>query len=219
MTRTGRERRDARLARLVEQARRAYADHEIVADGPRCWHIARRGADGRLDSCYSVDVYAGHHGQLYVGGDIDCVVFAAYGDNADPVRRLRWMGRCQDLDYYVAQKAAIGMTDDRKMVWDFDGDTAAADIREHVAVLREGGCELDEDELEQWEDFAAEAAGGEISPDALYHAMYHALPFEHLEGLDRIGSVLSGRVVYAWAALARLCDLLDERADKPAAEC
>ena len=211
---TPREYAQQKLESTVERARAAFKNHQLRSAGEREWWLVRRHPDGEgWDSCYATSVYADHHGQLYVGGDISAVVFGTYGDSPDPERRVRWMGRCKDLDYYVAQKATIGMTDNRKLTEDFDSDLAALELCDHVRRLEEEGAELDAMERDSWATHTREVVGGDISPEALAHQIYNDpyIPHEHIEGLGNLGRVLSTRVVYAWAALARLCDLIDAR--------
>jgi hypothetical protein len=207
---TARELRDERLEGLVAQARRAYENHELIDRGDRWWLMAQRYEDGKLQSAYLTDVYCDHFGGIFVGGDISTMCFSCFGDSGSMEARLAWMGRCTDLDYYVAQKASIGMTGKgERLVWDWDSELAAMDIREHVATLVEEGYELTEDEKELWEDFASEAEGGEECLEVLEYRMYRDLSYDELEGLGNFGRILSSRVIYAWAALEKLCDLLD----------
>jgi hypothetical protein len=116
----------------------------ILCENDR-WRIAGKTEGGRTESAYATEIISLWGSRLYVGGDIDDCVFA-YSDNSDSVAKLRWIGKCNDVGYYVCQKAQIGMTDNGKLT---------------------------------------------------------------LEGRGRNRGP-SARVIYAWAAVRRLCELFDE---------
>src|SRR5690606_34408896 len=83
-------------------------------------------------SVYSTEIITTRHRELYVGGDIDHVLFAR---NPDPARqRVAWMGD-RPLSGYVVEKATIGTG--RDLVHVFDAEAAEADIRECLADLAE----------------------------------------------------------------------------------
>ena len=133
-----------RLRDLVSLATEAFANHQLVLCDKDRWRIARVGPDGKIENAYAAEIISLWGTRLYVGGDIDDCIFA-YSDNSDPVAKLRWIGKCEDVGYYVCQKAQIGMTDSGKLT---------------------------------------------------------------LEGRGRARGP-SARVVFAWAAVRRLCELLD----------
>jgi len=133
-----------RLRDLISLATESFANHQLVLCDRDRWRIARMSRD-RIESCYAAEIISLWGMRLYVGGDIDDCIFA-YSDNSDPIAKLRWIGKCEDVGHYVCQKAQIGMTDSGKLT--------------------------------------LEGRGGARGPSA--------------------------RVVYAWAAVRRLCELLDE---------
>lgn len=134
-----------RLRDLISLATEAFVNHQLILCDKERWRIARR-RDGLVETTYCTEVVSLWGGRLYVGGDIDDCVFAYYSDSTAPIDKLCWIGRCNDVGYYVCQKAQIGMTDNGKLT--------------------------------------LEGRGGARGPSA--------------------------RVVYAWAAVRRLCELLDE---------
>jgi len=148
-------------------------------------------------------------GQLYVGGDIDFTIFAYYSDRADPESRVRWMGRCNDVGYYVAEKARIGLGTELTDV--FDSQIAEQDIQgwldeaekeylghKDTVVLRRL--------VDDWKD-----DGFPEEEHELTHALWDSGLSSDFFGELSVGpgKVLAPRVYYAHAALARLCDLLD----------
>jgi len=131
---------------LKQLAIEAFSRHELIYtsyDQDR-WRIARV-ERGEIKSTYATEIISLWGGRLYVGGDIDDCIFAYYSDSANPIDKLKWIGRNNDVGYYVCQKAQIGMTDNGKLT--------------------------------------TEGRGKNKGPSA--------------------------RVVYAWAAVRRLCDLFD----------
>lgn len=101
---------------LMSMATEAFARHELV-DNP-CegwWRIARKDPDGRIDGNYAAEIISLWGGRLFVGGDIEDCVFAYYSDSRDPVAKLRWIGKCEDVGWYVCQKAQIGLSDSGRL--------------------------------------------------------------------------------------------------------
>jgi len=129
-------------ANLVSLATKAFADHQFVRCEEDRWFIARAERGRIVDGAYATEIISLWHGRLFVGGDIDDCVFAYYTDSDKPIDKLRWIGRSDDLEWYVLQKAQIGLSD-----------------------------------------------GGKLTRGR--------------------GKGPSARVVYAWAAVRKLCDLLD----------
>lgn len=132
---------------LMSLATEAFARHQLIRRRPDRWRIARV-EDGRILGPYATEVVSLWGGELYVGGDIGFCVFGHYSDSPDPIMKLRWIGECEDLDWYVLQKARIGLED----------------------------------------------PAGRLTT----------------EGRGR-NKVPNARVVYAWAALRKLCQLIDQQ--------
>jgi len=203
-----------RCARAIE----AFKNHEIVDKREDRWRIARRDKDGHLTNIHYAEIVSLWGGRIYVGGDIDDCVFAYYGDHPDHLSKLRWMGCCKDVDYYVKQKAQMGLTDNGKLVNEFDAQVAEHDLDYYLAeelkrIQENAGDDEDsgEGEAQRMRDVFERAK--ELlhdDPHELRTYLYHELhDGDAWEWLGELGTIVSHRVVYAWAALRRLCELLD----------
>lgn len=191
--------REEHLERHRRQAAEAFSRHAITKHDDRRWLLQRMHADGKPEWVYAAEIIVLEGGSLYVGGDIDHVVFAC-GPH-DPMARLRWIGECRDLGWYVAQKARIGMGGrDGVDVW--DGAIAAQELRRW---LRENPEELEDP------DALDDACGADERND-FYDAAIRAIrEGDAHEIVGPMGEVLAPRVIYAHAALARLCELLRQQ--------
>ncbi len=135
---------DKHLEDLISLATEAFSRHRLVWRDSDRWRIARVAENGRISSTYATEIVSLWGSRIYVGGDVDDCVFA-YADTSNHMRKLRWIGLCDDIGY-VHEKAMIGLSD-----------------------------------------------GGRLTTDRIGRA-----------------KVPNARVVYAWAAVKRLCALLDE---------
>lgn len=194
------------LERHRATAARAFENHRITKESDRRWLLQRLRDSGCPDWTYAAEVIVLEGGALYVGGDIAHVVFA-HGPR-DPVARVRWMGECNDLDYYVRQKAVIGTGLESVSVWDVD--VACDELRAWVAENPEDVRDreaideaLETDDRNSFYEHAHRGIGRQSEP---------------WEVVADMGEVLSTRVIYAHAALARLCVLLRQQAQKRTAE-
>lgn len=198
---------DVRTTGLSRLAREEFATHVIRERSPGRWLLQRRNKDGRFTGIFATEVIALYGGELYVGGDIDHVVFSRYVDSGDPAGRVYWMGRrSSGADSYLVEKASIGS---RELAHEWDEEVARDEVRrdwldEEKRTLAEGwgdarrAAQLEE-LLNTWPEDKNELARQlyAISPD---HFCDCGLP----------GTVPAARLFFAHAALARLCDLLDE---------
>lgn len=214
---------------LVAQAKAAFASHEIVARGFRplfaakdaerpltddqpglgWWLLRKRSPDGHYPSEYWCEITEGYGGHLHVGGDITSVVFAHYPTHPDqlPGTMVRWMGRKPFPSSYVCEKARIGSSYDG-VAWAYDHNVAVADFE---AWLRERH-EDDPDRAPLDPDTIRSAKRGLADGDPPHIAMEHmptAIAIDS-EIWGTWGRVLSPSVVFAWAALNRLAQILDE---------
>lgn len=196
-----------------ERAIEAFANHELVDNREDRWRIARRDKDGRLTNIHYAEIVSLWGGRIYVGGDIDDCVFAYYGDHPDHRSKLRWMGRCNDVGYYVRQKASIGLSDGGKLVDEFDAQVAEDDLDFH---MNEMIASLDPTQVEEGdaqdikEVFERAKELVHDDPHELRTYLYNELhDSDAWEWLGELGNIVSHRVIYAWAALRRLCELLD----------
>ena len=189
----------------AEHAIAVFADHKIVDQGDRWWLIGKAGGGSE----YRAAVFVMPTGELVVQGDIDLCSFA-WGPRA-PAECVFWIGR-QESDSYVCEKATIGMTA-REMVWELDRDALNAAVEDWLEGVR---AEINEDGEGTHRQREAEAAFEEAL-DALRHGAEPEDVLGRLIGEDviesdaaRAAEVPTSRVVYAWAAVRRLRELLQE---------
>lgn len=218
----------------LARATKAFASHEIVSSDARSWVLKKRRKDGDgWDGHFWVEVVVFNGGTMLVHGDIDHVMFGHYGKFEEPAELVYWMGGTKDFSYYVMQKARIGMgnladkaleTRDEGVFFDrilghiedrfLDGQRIP-DPPEGVewesylrAYFTEHDVELDED------GWVAEALWGVLNHDMgkVIHDMEHCGDSELWEsGAYDWADVPSTRPIYAYAALKRLVQLLDEK--------
>lgn len=175
-------------------AEQVYANHVLYSSGEDRWLLRRQRDDGSYTSEFSTEIVALYNSSLYVGGDIDVVVFS-YGPK-DVQSRLRWL-----IDAgpgYLSQKASIGMGG-RDLVMEYNEEIALRELRD---LLKE----------EHWSDDERFWLEGCIENVSDQQYVEHNLPHEAWELLDTLGMVTQRKVFYAQAALARLCELLDVQA-------
>ena len=175
--------------------------HVISKRSEGRWLLQRPHEGGGWDWTFAAEVIALAGGALYVGGDIDHMIYA-YGPK-DPIARVHWLGALTDLGYYVAQKARIRMCRARDTVDEWDSATAHEELRAHVAENPE--------ELEN-EEALEEACAQETREMFLNHATKALEGHDAWETVAEMGERLSPAVIYSHAALARLSRLLSEEA-------
>jgi hypothetical protein len=182
-----------------------YKNHELLDEqywfdgsGAR-WLIGRPGTGVML-----TEIIAGVHGSLVVHGDCDLSRFAYYSDYRDAWNRLCWMGRCQDVGYYVAQKASIGMGRSGGGK-EYDERVARHELERYVAELRgEDLQHRNQDELI------------EVLTDALEHVEdeheLRSFLYQNDKGWDlwehTFGRVVATPVITGHLALQRCAHLL-----------
>lgn len=192
------------------------AEHDLLAEeywddgkGAR-WVIGKAGTFvGRCE------IIAGIGGSLIVHGDYDLCRFAHYGDRSDAWSRLRWMADSRDLDYYVAQKAAIGLTP--RDVEEYDEDVAKAELEVRLADLK-----AEAEPNAEMVCLVEEALAARYITET--HEQLHQFLNERDKGWGlwewRVGRVLAFRVVMSHAVLNKCVWLLRERhGDAGPAQC
>lgn len=92
---------------LKKSAIDAFENHVIRDRTERGYFLAERHKDGGWDQSMCAEIMLGFCNFIYVGGDIDGVVFG-HGP-FDMRQRIAWIGGTHDVSYYVRQKACIGM--------------------------------------------------------------------------------------------------------------
>lgn len=174
------------------RAKQTYANHVLRSRGEDRWLLQRQRKDGGWTSEFATEIIALYNSSLYVGGDIDVVVFS-YGPK-DVQSRLRWLVD-SGVDY-LTQKAAIGMGG-REKVTEYDSVQARRDLRE-ISEYEEWEPQDQEDIL----DCLDNVENREYVLRNLPHACWDL-------GIGDLGMVTCTEVFYAQAALARLCEILD----------
>ena len=204
--------------RLVHQSRAAFECHEIRNRSDGHWLLQRRREDDGWTWSMAGEVISLAGGELYVGGDIDFVIFAHYSDSREHERKVRWMGEHTDLGYYVRQKAAIGSG--RQLVDVYDEGVAREEVQ---------GWLDDEREAEAGGFGSGQAAKlADVLDDAawlgtpwddhreLVGHLYESLGNDFMYERSDVGEVMAPRVYYAHAVLRRLCELLDAEKERAA---
>lgn len=201
--------RDERFKREAEQAKTAFERHLIRKESEGRWLLQRPqkdgwdDPDGRWDSTFWVEIICLAGEGLYVGGDIQHLIFR-YGPK-HPEARVFWLGRKPAWNSYVQQKACIGMGGGKHDgVSKWDEKAALADLRS----FREELCSYGEGETLQRRLDAVDDAVSAIE-DGEEEVYRHLL--SEFDDPPRIGLVVSPRLIYVMAAMSRLCDLLEER--------
>lgn len=180
---------------IIKQAEAAFKKHQLIEVAEDRCTIASRHPDGALCSNHLTEIVSTRFG-LYVGGDIDPVVFAS---STGPYKgKINWIGT-SNLDY-VCEKATIGLNN-QDLVYEYLPEKAVEDLEEYKE-------EIDS----RWHG---------VIDEAIKYAKYE---WECREVLHKIpdawewavGEVPSVRVIYAWVAVKRLNELLEEITEMPA---
>ena len=171
-------------SQLCEAAERAFLEHDQAV----AYHEGHWGIRSSRHSSYWAEVVVFHAGAVGVWGDLDSVTFA-YAP-MDLLRRaegaLEWVAT-SEVDYAVSKaKIGCGIADERYY------GTAAYQLEQYRA-----DCALDQDMLRIAIGLVRECAAWEYIDEAC-----------HTLGIERVGVVFPSKVVYARAAIQKLCSLL-----------
>lgn len=220
--------REAELAEFEKNLKR-FEKHKISRRGDGRYLLQEPTSDGGWTWIMAAEIHCSFsRSTILVCGDIDTIAFGHFSDDRKASLEVRerkllnWMGKCRDIEYYVAQKATIGMDGGRSgdaLVWDFDRELAEKEIRSWIADrekwLRWQGDGDIEHGLEDDDTCAALKRildEGIDDRDSVLRELWdtcdHDFLYSHMEG-DGFGMVLSWRVKIAHAAIAKLCQLLD----------
>lgn len=205
------------MRQLQWQIADLYKDHQLLSevywDGGRGarWLIGRPGTRNMLS-----EIIAGTCGSLVVHGDCDLSRFAHYGDHADAFSRLCWMGFCRDVDYYVAQKASIGMGRSGRGGDEYNEEVAKHDIQVYIDELQTGSYALrNEEELIELLTESLEWTESEHDLRSFLSARDKWDLWEH-----SFGRVVATPVITGHLALQRCAYLLlDKYGDEGPPEC
>jgi hypothetical protein len=217
-------------AKYHADAEKSFANHQIVERTDRSWRLHRPYKDGHpgWDSTSWFEVTVFWNGTMLVHGDIDFVMFGHYGrwKNAESV--VRWLGATKDFDWYVSQKARIGMGIADSVLVSRDDDVFFHDMLDHIEANYLDGSSFPElsgslSEVAKTVRDHLQKEGAEL-PEWLEEALNDVLLGEEAEAVIRSfesasdswesgaqgwGEVPSCRLVYAYQALRRLVQLLD----------
>ncbi len=180
-----------RFNQLVARAAEDLANHTLDARSTDRHFVLR---PSTVRSAFStIEVVTGYTGSIVVFGDVDLVEFSHFGSN-EPHELLKWMGRCTDIGYYVAQKANLGGAE----AYHFDPKQAKEYLEQ---LLTEYENDSDSQEIIK---NALDASMHEKGRDILGWYLYE----EGLYDLELDTDVLQYKVIVAHAAVRRVCDLL-----------
>lgn len=199
----------------------AFSKHVIIDDVQRneigWWDIARRDPDGTVKGTYRTEIISLQNRRLFVGGDIDDVVFAYYSMHGDTRNnppqaflhnKLAWIGRCNDW-HYIQQKAQIGMTDGGKLTTEYNEHFARVRLAEHFKEYIKEYPDKAAKLTELHQELVLYIAEEETLQDEIANnPLINEIDPDNWEWLGSLGVACASRVVYAWAAVHRLCDLL-----------
>jgi hypothetical protein len=197
---------DKHLKTNALQAAGAFAKHVITKRSEGRWLLQQIHQDGKPDWTMAAEIVCLEGRAIFVGGDIDHTVFSC--GPRDPIARVRWMGECGDLGYYVRQKARIGTARHPETVDEWHSAVAEEELKIYLADREEeepGYAESDDFDLEEFE-----SACGADDRDSFYEHAMAAFKHADFQDFSEMGEVLSPAVIYCHAALARLCVLLRE---------
>lgn len=136
----------ARGAEIREFAKEAFKNHEIMSEGEGRWTIARRYTDpgkwyGKWRSDFMTEIIVCRVG-VFVSGDIDSVIFAGGDHGMSPEAMVGWVGRHDDVEYYLRQKASMGFNcSQRNPAETTDNDTAIAEMQDRAYEAYQTICE------------------------------------------------------------------------------
>jgi hypothetical protein len=183
---------------LTQQAREAFEDHVITrtGEGDERWLLQRLYSDGKPRSDFATEIVSLWGGALYVGGDIDHVIYARYQDDLNPRNKVRWMGAKEEVCAYVLEKANIGMGRPQ-LVWDVE--EAKILLGKHILYLEEQQDTTLKGEIRDCRRLLSDVAmGDEYAVQEQLHEIDSDLPDLRC---------IAPPVYFTHAALRRLCEI------------
>jgi hypothetical protein len=193
--------RKARIAQFLDMGKSSLAKHQILSRGPDFVEIGA--SNGSSNMRCRLSLYRGH---LSLVGDPDHMVWAYYqGQGIEGA--VAWMAR-GDIEYYVRQKASIGMGNIG--VDEFDNEVALTDAEEHLRELERDGAGAIR--VKGWEKIVRELKdnGGAMGQHDTYNLIYEiAYDCDSLSG--NFGVVVSPRLVWAWMLVCKAHELIEAK--------
>jgi len=144
---------------LREMAKEAFKDHQIKSEAPDRWTIAKKDKTGHWCGFYLTEIVSLRVG-LFVGGDIDSVIFASSG-RGSPLGLVYWVASSQ-IEGYLVSKASqgFGASGERNPAETIDGEIAVAEMQDNLYECFQTLCEESaQDAIEYFE-------AGEFDEDA-----------------------------------------------------
>ena len=185
---------------LMIQADKDFSDHILVEreddklTSLKWWSIMYLTKEGTLHPFYAADIIALRDRRIFVGGDIDDCIFG-YGPT-DTYARLRWVA-FSNLDY-ITEKARMGMTDNGKLTTIWKPEVAAYELQQQL-----------KEETDHKNKAILEEAIERCLDNADEYEIARFLYDDHDWDIELMPSkVPSSRVIYAQAAVRKLCQLL-----------
>lgn len=197
---------ESRLKTEVENCKRYYSEHVIAERSENSWYIKKPGT-----SNLATEIVALRHGLLYVGGDVDTVVFGNYYDRPSNFEsRVHWLGGKHTFTSYVEEKARIGMSS-HDAIYEYDSQKADEDIARIIQEYRE----MIEDEPDNTSEYQEVIDNLEdiYTSDSNAMMLYHAISEAGVDSVydyNGLGEVVRFCVIRAWAALNCLSTLLSQ---------
>jgi hypothetical protein len=132
----------ARGEMLRRFSKEAFVEHEIMSESEGRWTIAQKYKDtGKWQSTYLTEIIVCRVG-VFVSGDIDSVIFAGGDRGSSPEAMVGWVGRHDDVEYYLHQKASMGFNcSNRNPAETTDNDTAIAEMQDRAYEVYREICE------------------------------------------------------------------------------
>ena len=198
----------------------AFKSHAIVFEDRITgrWRIMRHREDGTRCGMHATEIISLMNGRLFVGGDIDDCVFGYWGapegipEQEYHIRKVAWIGQHTEPDAYVSEKAAIGLTDGRRLTEIWDGDIAAEELEGVIKEFFEGGEDsVTKSVNDHYRSIIREAiqmAKDGDGPHMVRQHLYDDMGDNYETIPSGLGMVTSPRVIYAWAACRKLCELI-----------
>lgn len=179
------------LEDTIKLAEEAFKNHKIIKATEDRWVLAT----DEKSSIFKTEIIALYNNSIYVGGDIDVVVFS-YGP-CDIMERLKWIGYATSYEY-VQEKAKIGTSRQFKEI---DDAVAAEDLNDLMRQQQEDG---DFETSERIDDLWYRIPDYSYIESELYDIFCESIS---------VGRIISSSIIYAKEAVKKLCELLEKQND------
>lgn len=186
---------------MKERAKSNFADHELVATGPRQWMVRRPDS-----GFYATEIVAVANNTLIAHGDILMVAWQGHSSD-EPEDLLRWVAGSH-IGYLQAKiTRAMGC---EEIAWTYDKGEAFRMLDEEIAELEVRAAEYEDDyddDLKYMRE-ARERLDGLYDIDEVREFMIDNIT-DAWEWVHQIGRVPHPRVYHAHAAVRKAVELID----------